>query len=60
MRKDQAEFTMGLNGDMLKVFVTSAQTFCLIVLLNFSYVSHEKLCLRSVGFGNYGRFEKNI
>ena len=24
----------------------------------FSYVSHEKLCLRNVGFGNYGSFKK--
>ena len=26
----------------------------------FSYVYHEKLCLKNVGFGNYGKFKKKI
>ena len=70
--KGEAELTMEFNGDMLKVFVTSypQEAFYLIILLNifnlssyemFSYVCHEKLCLKNVGFGNYGSFiYKNI
>ena len=34
---DEAELTMGFNGDMLNVFVTSCpqEAFCLITLLNY-------------------------
>jgi len=38
--KDQLEFTIGFNGDMLKVVVTSCpqEAFCSILLLNsFSF-----------------------
>ena len=62
---DEAELTMGFNGDMLKVVVTSCpqEAFCLIILNfssynMFSHVTYEKSCLRSVGFGNYGRFKR--
>ena len=65
MGKDEAELTMGFNGDMLNVFVTSCrqEAFYLIIFYfssyeMFSYVSHEKWCLRNVGFGNYGSLKK--
>ena len=46
--KDEAELTMGFNGDMLKVFVTSCpqEAFCLISLLNFFFFKLRDVFLR--------------